>query len=313
MPITENNFTDVELTAALTANKDALMPVITKVLASDDFKFVVQDPNQHKEFLTNHEKLVADKVTLKHATDLEKDVLELTGINKKDPNEKYYDYFKRATSEKLATVNALQQEVNTLKDKSNPSAADQARIKQLEAAIEKTNNDRKVELSAKDKKIHELTVGNHIGSVLAGIRQSYRKDLPADLVTLAEQNTIAKLTAMAKVKDDNTIEFLQADGTVALDQTTMKPLKAEDLVKSELKSLIDAGRQQQGAGSGTPGSGATGEPAGAAGAKVEITSIPADVKTKIGLSEYLMKMGYTDLDPKFTTYMDQFGKNLPLR
>jgi hypothetical protein len=115
MAITDNSFTADELNAAITA-KPELIETLKGTLSGKSF--VVKTAEEHQAFITEHEGIVAGKKTKEHADLLEKDVLELTGIAKL-PNEKYYDYFKRATAEKLAATKALESELAEIK--ANPA------------------------------------------------------------------------------------------------------------------------------------------------------------------------------------------------
>jgi hypothetical protein len=307
MPITDNTFTAAELEAALTANPNLLNEIKTPLVAR---KFVVQDEAEHNAFKTNLETTVSSNLTKTHADKLEADVLELTGI-KKDANEKYYDYFKRATTSKLSAVKQLETELEALKKNPNPSAQDKARIEQLEQGI--ADKDKAIADLQKESatKIKTLSVGSVIDAAIAGLRSKYRADLPASMIELAEKKIKDDLIAAAEVQDDGTITFKGADGKVTLD-AGYKPKAADALVAEMMKDVIDAGKQQTGAGSKEGSQGPAGG-TGKAGEKVVVTSLPAEVKTKVDLSSFLLKSGYLDGTEDFTKAFDTLGANLPLR
>lgn len=310
MPITENTFTGDELKGALSANKDALLPIIKGVLGTD-YKYVVQDEQEHATFKTNYENDVVARKTSEWATNLEKDVKELTGIDKTDPNEKYYDYFKRATKTVKESVAPLQAELDRLKKAGNPNAADQARIKQLEDAIVEEKTRYGTEIDGYKKKIHDLTVGNNLVTALAAIRGKYKKDIPPAIIETVEKVTLQELIGIAKVQDDGKVTYLDKDGKPLVNTSTYQPLTEAELLEQRLKDLIDTGRQQGGAGGGAPegggGAGAAGDP------PAEIKDIPATVKTKKDLTDHLLSLGWTTSHPKWNETFAKFGAKLPLK
>lgn len=311
MPITENTFTGDELKAALTTNKDALLPIVRGVLGND-FKFVVQDEAEHNTFKQNYEADVVARKTNEFATNLEKDVKEATGIEKSDPNEKYYDYTKRVLKTLKDSVTPLQTELDRLKAAGSPSAADKQRIQQLEDAIKEKETNLTTELQKRDARIHELTVGNNLMSALAKLRTQYKKDIPQSLIDTVEKVVIADLIKIAKVQEDGKVLYYGEDGKPLTDKKLYQPLNEEALLTERLKDLIDAGRQQGGAGSG---SGSQQQPGGNEGGAVPetIDSIPNDVKTKVQLTEYMQKLGWTTSHPKWNETYNKLGKDLPLK
>jgi len=313
MAITENTFTGDELKQALSTNKDALIPIVKGVLGSD-FKYVVQDEAEHNTFKQNYEADVIARKTSEWAQNLEKDVKELTGIEKTDPNEKYYDYFKRATKTVKESVAPLQAELDRLKAAGSPSAADKQRIKQLEDAIVEEKGKYSTELEKANKRIHELTVGNNLVTALAQIRAKYKKDIPQTIIETVEKVTLQELIGIAKVQEDGKVTYMDKEGKPLVNKSTYQPLTELELLEDRLKDLIDVGRQQGGAGSGegtqgggTGGAGGQGEP------PAEIKDIPATVKTKKDLTEYLLSLGWTTSHPKWSETFNKFGAKLPLK
>jgi chorismate mutase len=312
MPITENNFTGDELRAAITANKDVLLPIVRGVL-STDLKMTVQDEAEHNTFKQNYENEIVGRKTGEWAQLLEKDVKELTGIDKTGNDEKYYDYFKRATSTALAERNTLKTELATLKSQHNPTAADKARIEQLEQGLATKETEFGTEKQKLQSKIHELTVGNNLAGGLAKIRSLYKKDIDPSIIETVERVAVQDLTKMAEVQADGKLIYKGEDGKVLTDQVLYQPLTGEQLLMERLKGLIDAGRQQQGAGGAAGGAaGAAGDGGAPEGAQ-PITALPAEVTTKLKLTEYMQKMGWTTSNPEWNKTFDKLGAKLPLK
>ncbi len=303
MAITENSFTGEEIGAALTANPD-LLTIVRGTLA--ERKFTVQDETEHQAFLTNHESVVAQKITKTHAEQLEKDVLEMTGIPKADANEKYYDYFKRATTEKLGSVTKLQGELDELKKGHNPSAADKARITELETAIETTKKELGEKLTAKEQEVQNIKKGSVVHNAMSGIRSKYKAGLDADMVKIVEDSVLASVMKDTSIQDDGTVTVLKEDGTVELNKSTFKPLTVEEKLTEKLKSLIDAGKKQD-------GSGTKKDDIKSDGSKKEFTGVPANVDSRIKLDVYLQELGYLPDTEDYIKIFDEHSKGLKLR
>ena len=76
-----------------------------------------------------------------------------------------------------------------------------------------------------------------------------------------------------------------------------------------MKSIIDTGKQAGGAGSQQQQQ----QQQVGAGGKTVITTVPADVKTKVQLTEHLLKSGYMEGDQDFTDTFTKLGAELPLK
>jgi len=307
MAITENKFTSAELKAAVEANPDLLnevVPVLT------EREYTVQDKATHETFKTNFEaNLMRDK-TREWAEKLEADVLEMTGIPKIDANEKYYDYFKRATGQKLQSVTKLEKELGDLKSKSNPSEADKVRIKQLEDGIKEKEAEFSTKLAEKDQELKKYRTLAPIESAIAKLRASFKKDLPASVVELVVEKSKSDLEGSANFDEQGRLYFKGADGKPLVNPADMSYLGPEDVLKSQhLKDVIDTGQQQPGSGSQPPTGGA---PAPKAGEKVPFTGFPTEVRTKTDASDYLIKLGIPHGTPEFDTAY-KTAEALPLR
>lgn len=314
MAITENSFTGDELKAALSTNKDALLPIVRGVLGTD-FKFIVQDEAEHNTFKQNFEADVVGRKTNEWATGVEKDIKEITGIEKADTNEKWYDYHKRVLKTMKDSVGPLQAELDRLKAAGSPDKADKARIQQLEAAIAEKETNLTTELGKRDARIHELTVGNNLMGALANIRAKYKKDLPQSVIETVERVVLQDLIKIAKVQDDGKVLYMGEDGKPLTDKKLYQPLGEEELLTERLKDLIDVGKTQSGAGSGGAGGGTGGAGGGTGDGSVpeDITELPADVKTKMQLTAYMQKLGWTTSHPRWNAVQQTLGAKLPLR
>jgi hypothetical protein len=306
MAITENKFTSDELKAAIEANPD-LLNIVVPVLTEK--KYVVRDEATEATFRANLETQISTDLTRKHAETVEKDVLEITGIPKQQ-NEKYYDYLRRAATEKLQSVTKLEKELTDLKSKSNPSEADKARIQQLEEGVNKMKKEHQEAIEKKDVELKTFRTLAPIETAIAALRAKYKKDLPASVLTVMENTVKNDLLKIAEVDEKGNIYFKDAEGKPLIRQSDMGKLTPEEVVNERMKDVIDTGIQQPGGGSGPAGGGAGGN--GNSGGKVVFTSFPSDVKTKDQATDYLVRIGLTHGSEEFDKAFET-AKDLPLR
>lgn len=311
MAITDNTFTGTELEAAIKATP-SLIDIIKG--AAKNNKLTIRSEQEETDFVKNVEEQIVSKKTKEHADAIEKDVKELTGIDKKDANEKYYDYLKRALAEKLSAIKPLEDKLKELQEKGGGTDADKARIKQLEQAIVDKKKEYDQKTADLTKHIHELKVASSIDSSLASIRSKYKKDIPESIIKVVEAQVRQELINASKIQDDGTITFLDDKKEVIVNPTDYKPKTAEAILGDRLKDLIDTGKQQEGSGSNEGSQGAGGQQQQQqTGSLKRITVVPGTVKNKQQLTEHLMQNGYTADSKEFSEDFDKFGKGLPLR
>lgn len=309
MAITDNAFDATELGAALTANAD-LIPILKGVL-TDQLKYSVLDETEKTNLLKDHETTVSTALTSKHATKLESDVLKLTGIPKKDANEKYYEYLNRAYTEKFGSYTAMQTELEALKQGHKPSEIDKQRITQLETALQSKDTDFNEKLSAKDKEIAEIRNNSAISTDLAGVRTKYKKDISEGIIKTVENAVVEQLKKDVVFQADGTATIMEvgADGkpAIKMDKATYKPVTIAQELEERLSDLIDTGKKAAGAGGGADGP----KGPGAAG-KTEVTALPDHVKNRQQLTTHLLENGYLQNDADFTEAFNKLGEKLPL-
>jgi hypothetical protein len=293
MPITENKFTADELKAAATANPELIN--VVKGYLTTDAKMIVRTEDENKIYETNFEARIAANVTSQHAQKLEADVKELTGVDKTDANEKYYDYFKRATKQALESVNTVKAELETLRGKANLTEAEKARIQQLQQAVIDKENTWKEKYTALEKKNADIQAESLIRADLAKLRQFYKPDLPASVIQILEENAVKELLATSSMQGDGVLTFLNDKKEVIVDPTLYKPKTAEAILKEKFKDIIDPGKKQEGAGSSGAGGAQGGSGGGANGAQggsaFAWAGIPAGVKSQTGLTKHLISQG----------------------
>jgi len=298
----DSTFTADEAEAAIAADPtiiDRFVPVLTKK------DYVVRSKAADTTYVQNERTLAISEKTKEHATRLEKDVLELTGIPKLKPEEnggaeeKYYDYHKRA----MKALKETEAELLELKKSSTLGEGEKQQLASTKEQIKSLNK----KLEEKEAGFAtELTKAKAEGKILmavAGARSKYIKTLPASVTSTTESVLIGQMLAAAKFTDDNKMYFAGADGKPMLNATTQEFITADEYYAVIAKDMFDPGQAATGAGAG-PG------PAGTGSAD----KLPADITTKIQADEWLAKQGLVQGTKEHTKKRRELGiDKLPLR
>ena len=299
MPITDDTFTAEEFQAAYAKN-----PAL-KDVAIASVKHLGLTPYSQQEYQTavgaEVDKQIGAKISEVH-TAYDKDILELTGETK-GGTEKSYEYLKRAVGGVLT--------------------ARQTKIADLEKAIADGSTDptlkaQLADLQTKEAtwKEKEKTYGTTLfeKDVLLDLRLGQvgiklNDALPKSLQQLALENAEKKVLAMAKaqtVEGVTSIVYMK-NGVVALKDGVAAT--AGDLLREELKDVLDAGQGGAGGGAGGGQGGAGGK-----GGKVTVPdALPATVKTQSQLIDYLLQLGVADGTDEFDAAFEKLSKGLPIR
>lgn len=294
MPITDGTFDAAEFEAALIANPallDHVRPGLTKLGIT---------PYTQKEFDTALGTEI-DKKTFAIHSAYEKDALELTGIPKED-NEKAYVYLKRAVGSVLTT---RQNKIADLEKAISEGSTDPTLKAQL-ADLQKKETDWKEKEKTYGTTLFEKDVLLDLRLGQVGLKLN--EALPKSLQVLALENAEKKVLGMAKQQtvDGNTSIVYMKNGEVALKDGVAAT--AGDLLREELKDVLDAGQQGQGGGAGG------GAGSGGKGGKITVPdTVPADVKNQGQLFDYLLKLGLADGTDEFDAAYEKLSKGLPLR
>lgn len=246
------------LTIDVLKQNDAL-----KVLADEQLKAI-------ETMSANDEEQVIGRKTGEIYGGLEKDIKEVSGIDKVS-GEKAYTYAKRIISHFKQTADsipAVQQERDTLKNEITVLQAQISSGKGNEA-IEKQLNDLKTQISQKDTLLNDLKSQlttklsekeTEIKSIrISGVLDSSIKDFKLkDTIPESARRILidnAKSTLIKKFSPDmdekGNIIFRREDGTIMLNPANNNnPISATDLLKLELKEVIQEESNQGGAGTG---------------------------------------------------------------
>lgn len=302
MAITENKFTAAELATAIQANPD-LLNEVTSHLTSQEY--TVHSKDAHAQYLKNYEQGVINPKISELGTRLDTDIEALTGIKKGAPEEKYYDYMKRAFTEKF---NGLTTELENLKKKGHTSDVDKQRIEALEKAINEQKAEYEGKLKSSDDTLRGYKITSVIENALAKKRPNYKAAVPKAVALMAEGTAVAALQKQIRIEKDSSgneiAVILGPDGKVLLNQKTFQALTVEEKLDELLSDMVEDKKSQQGGGSDPNKS--TQEPG-------KFTGVPPTVKTKLELTEYLISIGIGKNTDEFTKIFSEHGAKLPLR
>lgn len=316
MPITENNFTAAELSAAVTAN-----PALAAELKTfgSTAGYAIRDTEEEKTFLGNYEKQVAGKITSDFANNIEKDVATIWGQPKKE-NEKYHDYLKRVITEAKTGMDTTKQELDALKASSTGTPADKDRIKQLEDLLTTQKNEFTSEKEKLSGELNQTKVTGELGKSLGKLQARYQKGIAPELAATFEATVVADVAKRTRFVDGKYVIVDPADNTkVLIDPVTYANKTLDQELEEKLGPILEKG--QAGAGAGQQqqsqqqqsGADAQGVVKDADGKVTDITILPADVKTQVQLADFMKKHAVAQGTIEFNKIWEKLGKNLPLR
>jgi len=290
MPITEQELAD--LTAKVQAGNYAEDPNIQAL----NKIFKIRTPVEDQTVLESYHTSKKSEITSEFATNIEKDIFESTGIEKK-PGEKYYEYAKRAGS-------GLKSELETLRAAKSGTEADRTRIQEL-ADLLKTKD------TEKENAISELTgkfaskeiensfnlAFNKIETKLKPIDPTIKKDV------LTARKFTFEQTYKAEFTPEGNVIYKDKEGKTVLGKDYL-PANTEYVVNEFYKDLLDTGQQQNGAG-GTGGqqqdkviSNDPGTP-------------PAEVNTLSKLDDWLKKNNFKSGSKEYIEAFNKYKGDMP--
>jgi hypothetical protein len=295
MAITDGTFDAAEFEAALTANPallDHVRPGLTKLGIT---------PYTTTEFDAALGTKIGEKISEVH-TAYDKDIQALTGETK-GGTEKSYDYLKRAVG---TVLTARQNKIADLEKAISEGNVDPTLKAQL-ADLQQKESDWKEKEKTYGTTLFEKDVLLDLRLGQVGLKLN--EALPKSLQALALENAEKKVLAMAKQQtvDGKTSIVYMKNGEVALKDGVAAT--AGDLLREELKDVLDTDQQGQGGGGQGGASGTGGK-----GGKVTVPdTVPGDVKNQGQLIDYLLKLGLANDTDEFDTAFEKLSKGLPMR
>ena len=296
MPITDNSFTPEEFSAAIEA-KPELLNHVTGVLSAK--KYAIRSEQDEQTYRKNIEDSAIGSYTSKVATEVEKTMKELTGIDKL-PNEKWTDYYQRATKDVVGGKKQFENELTELRGKSNLTEAERNMLNDLKAANQKLQLDTESMKSSYEVQLKKLKASTSIQAEISAIRAQFKKTPELQkAIDIVSNQTLKEMADMSDIDQYGKVVFVK-DGNFIKDANGT-PKTAAQIYSDAMADYIDKGRQQSGAG-GDGGSGGGS------------TQVPPGVKTQVDLTRYINSLGIISGSKQYSEMFAKMeGNKLPLR
>lgn len=241
------------------------------------------------------------------------DILDITGIKKKD-GEKSYDYAKRVLgeyktkAESVKTIQtqltAAQAQVAELQSKLEKGAGDEtlkqqlkdakAQVTQLQTQLQTKETEFNTKKAEFDKAIKDTHIDYAFQAATAGLKfkSGITEPIQKTLLNAAKAEVLAKGTPdfIEDGQGGKKLVIRGADGNILNNpKNNLNPYTMQELVmETSLKDVIDTGRKQAGGGTGGFGSGS-----GGIGGTLDLSGIKSQVEADKVIEAHLLANGLT--------------------
>ena len=236
------------------------------------------------------------------------DVLSVTGISKHQ-GEKSYDYVKRILGDykqKASTADTLNQTIATLQSeiegykktiaegKGNEEVSKQLKDtqKQLadtQALFEKKNTEWENKYSALNTQYQTSLIDSEFGKALQGMKfkSIYPESVQKTLIDSAKRTVLASAKPdWLEENGERKLVFRDEAGNIMTNpENKLNPFTPAELLRKELKEVLDNGRQQSGTGTKTM--------QGGGGTAFDLNGATTQVQADEMISKHLLSNGYT--------------------
>lgn len=251
----------------------------------------------------NDEATVINTKIGEHHGLIEKDVKEISGIDKKE-GEKSYDYMKRVLGDyksKAGGSKELQTEIdgykNTIKDleqkiadgKGNEAIAQklkdaESNLAQLQTQYDTDKKAWETEKTGFNEKITGIQVNSEFGKATAGLKfkTGYPEGVQKTLINSAKAGILGQYKPdWVEADGERVMVFRDDKGEIVRNKANgLNPYTAQELISESLKEVLDPGKKTPGGGTGEPGKGGDD--------KIDVVDI-ANAKTQVEADELIVK------------------------
>lgn len=248
------------------------------------------------------------------------DILNITGIKKKD-GEKSYDYAKRVLGEyktKAESAKTIQTQLTSaqaqvaeLQSKLEKGAGDEtlkqqlkdakAQVTQLQTQLQTKETEFNTKKAEFDKTIKDTHVDYAFQAATAGLKfkSGITEPIQKTLLNAAKAEVLAKGTPdfIEDGQGGKKLVIRGADGNILNNpKNNLNPYTMQELVmETSLKDVVDTGRQQTGGGTGGFGSGS-----GGTGGTLDLSGIKSQVEADKAIEAHLLANGLTRDSQEFS-------------
>ena len=251
----------------------------------------------------NDEATVINTKIGEHHGLIEKDVKEISGIDKQE-GEKSYDYMKRVLgdyksksggSKELQTkITAQETKIKDLEQKIADGKGNEAiaqklkdakgQLTQLQTQYDTDKQTWETEKTGFAEKITGIQVNSEFGKATAGLKfkAGYPEGVQKTLIDSAKAGVLGKYKPdWVEADGTKTMVFRDEKGEIVRNKANgLNPYTAQELISESLKEVLDPGKKTTGTGTGEPGKGDTD--------KIEVVDI-AGAKTQVEADELITK------------------------
>jgi len=224
---------------------------LKKVQESESPELEVFTVAEHKTFLENYEdSVIAPKVSEIH-NQYDKDIFEITG-KKRPGNVKTYTFMKEVIGELQTTGKKsveLEREISELKEKIKNNAGNETLKSDLEAVQklykeekEKWGNERTQLLTSHQ----QAKLENELDRSVMGIK--FKDSITDNVRKVVLESVKANLLKSAEIVDGRMIFKDAAGNTLRNKDNALNPYTPEEMLRLELKDILDEGRKIEGTG-----------------------------------------------------------------
>ena len=284
-------------------NKEEIIGFIKEKGGSLD-DFIIRTADEERTYLENFkmaevEKAIAPQISQVHSR-YDEDILAVTGLKKK-PDEKTYDFNKRVLAELKAKADKhpeLEQEIASLKEKVGKNA--DAKIL---ADLENVRTEFATFKTSKEKELDDLRKETELSKRRALIEAElnafeFDPTVKEGVLKVFKETTVNALLNSSEFRDGQLV-FLDDKGNPLRNQAkNLAAYTANEIVAEKMKDVI---KQKRVIG-GPPKPGDPSDPP---------KSVPDTVKTKVDLTDHLMKEGYKRGTKEYDEVYAQLSVDLP--
>lgn len=291
-----------EGTTGFDGTDDATQKMILEALQKNGY--AVRAAEEDKTFVQKH---IDDAFSVRNKQ-LEDTIKKVTGVDKTD-QEKYYDYFERATATRVKEIDSLKAKISEYEQKGtdgNSLAQEyKKRVEVLEQQINGIKKEYDEKLSAKDKALFDTKVKTIVSNTIDKIKNSVSDTLAPEVLEDVIAARVHKFESEFVPKDvEGVIVFYDKSGSPVLSKKDGKP-KSMDEIFTDLFAPYISEKQKAGAGSGKQQAQAT--------QTGDTIVLPPTVTNKKQLVTFLENQVKLKADSKeFSEAFTKLGKDLPI-
>jgi len=283
-----------------------------KKITEGEGDFQVFTHEEHETFLNN----LKDTEVFKQQIDgrvreiyqrIDSDVSSITG-EEKGSDEKTYDYVKRQLSQLSSNAKELAAKKAELEKAVNDKSGTQV-IELLRGEVESMKKKHQSFKEEADKRYADLEKSGEQSKILhlfdnamLGLKFKDAAIIPEDVRNAMINNAKTELAKSASFVDGKLV-FLDAEGKILRDEN-LNVLTPKEILSEKLKSIIDAGRKQNGIEIKEP------EIKEEDGKVIVNISIPDTVRTNADLSKHLMGLGLKSTSKEYRAAYAKYSEKL---